>query len=101
MEATASTSTTDIRPFTFDVSDEELEDLRSRIDATKWPDREVDPSQGVQLETIQALADYWATTTTGARSRSASRRCRTSSPRSTGSTSTSSTSAPSTRTRCR
>jgi pimeloyl-ACP methyl ester carboxylesterase len=61
MEATASTSTTDIRPFTFDVSDEELDDLRSRINATKWPDREVDPSQGVQLETIQALAGYWGT----------------------------------------
>jgi pimeloyl-ACP methyl ester carboxylesterase len=61
MEATASTSTTEIRPFTFDVSDEELDDLRSRINATKWPDREVDPSQGVQLETIQALADYWGT----------------------------------------
>jgi pimeloyl-ACP methyl ester carboxylesterase len=60
MEATAST-TTEIRPFTFDVSDEELDDLRSRVEATKWPDREVDPSQGVQLETIQALADYWAT----------------------------------------
>jgi len=61
MEATAATSaTTDIRPFTFEVSDEELEDLRSRVKATKWPDREVDPSQGVQLETIQALADYWA-----------------------------------------
>ena len=61
MEATASTSTTEIRPFTLDVSDEELDDLRSRINATKWPDREVDPSQGVQLETIQALADYWGT----------------------------------------
>ncbi len=61
MEATASTSTTEIRPFTFDVSDEELEDLRSRIESTNWPDREVDPSQGVHLETIQALADYWAT----------------------------------------
>ena len=59
--ATASTSTTDIRPFTFEVSDEELEDLRSRINATKWPDREVDPSQGVQLEMIQALAGYWGT----------------------------------------
>ena len=33
----------------------------SRINATKWPDREVDDSQGVQLETIQALAEYWAT----------------------------------------
>jgi pimeloyl-ACP methyl ester carboxylesterase len=61
MEATASTSTTEIRPFTFEVSDEELDDLRSRINATKWPDREVDPSQGVQLETIQALAGYWGT----------------------------------------
>ncbi|HET6998447.1 MAG TPA: alpha/beta fold hydrolase [Solirubrobacterales bacterium] len=50
-----------IRPFTFDVSDQELTDLRNRIDATRWPDREVDPSQGVQLETMQALAEYWAT----------------------------------------
>ena len=59
MEATT-TSKTEIRPFTFEVSDQELTDLRSRIKATRWPDREVDPSQGVQLETIQALADYWA-----------------------------------------
>src|SRR6188472_1917212 len=59
MEATT-TSETEIRPFTFEVSDEELTDLRSRIKATRWPDRELDPSQGVQLETIQALADYWA-----------------------------------------
>ena len=49
-----------IRPFTFEVSDEELADLRRRIEATKWPDRETDPSQGVRLETIQALAAYWA-----------------------------------------
>jgi len=64
MEATASTKSAtgeEIREFTFEVSDEELEDLRSRIKATKWPDREVDPSQGVQLATIQALADYWST----------------------------------------
>jgi pimeloyl-ACP methyl ester carboxylesterase len=63
METTASTERAageDIRPFTFEVSDEELDDLRNRINATKWPDREVDPSQGVQLGTIQALADYWA-----------------------------------------
>ena len=50
-----------IRPFTIDVPDEQLDDLRSRVNATRWPDREADPSQGVQLETIQALADYWAT----------------------------------------
>jgi hypothetical protein len=59
MEATT-TSKTEIRPFTVEVSDEELTDLRNRIEATRWPDRGVDPSQGVQLETIQPLADYWA-----------------------------------------
>src|SRR5215813_363728 len=59
MEA-ASASTTEIRPFTFEVTDEELDDLRSRVKATNWPDAETDPSQGVQLETIKALADYWA-----------------------------------------
>src|SRR3954447_26315965 len=52
---------TEIHRFEFDVSDDELTELRSRIDATKWPDRETDPSQGVQLDTIQALAAYWAT----------------------------------------
>jgi pimeloyl-ACP methyl ester carboxylesterase len=62
MEATASKSAsgTEIREFAFDVSEEQLEDLRNRIRATRWPDAEVDPSQGVQLETIQALAEYWA-----------------------------------------
>jgi pimeloyl-ACP methyl ester carboxylesterase len=63
MEAKASTKSAtgeEVHEFTFDVSDEQLDDLRSRIKATQWPDREVDPSQGVQLETAQALADYWA-----------------------------------------
>jgi pimeloyl-ACP methyl ester carboxylesterase len=50
-----------IRPFIIDVPEEELTDLRSRINATKWPDRETDASQGVQLATIQALASYWGT----------------------------------------
>jgi pimeloyl-ACP methyl ester carboxylesterase len=50
-----------IRPFNIDVSEEELTDLRSRINATRWPDRETDASQGVQLATIQALASYWGT----------------------------------------
>src|SRR5438067_12091128 len=50
-----------IRPFTIDVPDEELTDLRSRINATRWPDRETDASQGVQLATIQARASYWGT----------------------------------------
>jgi len=50
-----------IRPFRVDVPQAALDDLRRRIAATRWPDREVDPSQGVRLETIQALARYWAT----------------------------------------
>ena len=50
-----------IRPFTVEASDEELADLRRRVAATRWPDRETDPSQGVRLDTIQALASYWAT----------------------------------------
>jgi pimeloyl-ACP methyl ester carboxylesterase len=52
-----------IRPFHFKASEEALGDLRRRINATKWPDRETvtDASQGVQLATVQALARYWAT----------------------------------------
>jgi pimeloyl-ACP methyl ester carboxylesterase len=60
MSATVKTAA-EIRPFTIDVPEAQLDDLHSRIKATRWPDREVDESQGVQLETIQALADYWAT----------------------------------------
>src|SRR5256714_4689848 len=58
-DVAASSDGVAIRPFTIDVPEEELTDLRSRINATKWPDRETDPSQGVQLATIQALASYW------------------------------------------
>src|SRR3954471_20954366 len=54
-------SSNEIRPFHVDVPEDGREALRSRVGATRWPDREVDPSQGVQLETIQALADYWST----------------------------------------
>ena len=53
-----------IRPFgSVNVPEEALVDLRRRIAATRWPDRETvtDASQGVQLATIQALARYWAT----------------------------------------
>ena len=52
-----------IRSFDFDFPDSELTELRERINATKWPDRETVPdlSQGVQLTTMQRLADYWAT----------------------------------------
>src|SRR3954466_3507113 len=58
----AADSTT-IRPFRVSVPEEELIELRRRINATRWPDRETvpDQSQGVQLATVQALARYWAT----------------------------------------
>ena len=58
-----------IRPFHVDVPEAELTELRRRINATKWPERETvtDASQGVQLATMQALASYWGRNTTGAR----------------------------------
>lgn len=53
---------TAIRPFQVDVPEEELTELRRRIKATRWPERETvnDQSQGVELETTQRLARYWA-----------------------------------------
>ena len=56
-------SATEIRPFHVDIAEEELVDLRRRIAATRWPEKEPvdDQSQGVQLATIQALARYWET----------------------------------------
>ena len=59
----SATDPTAIRPFRFTASKEAVDDLRRRINATKWPERETvtDASQGVQLATIQALASYWAT----------------------------------------
>jgi pimeloyl-ACP methyl ester carboxylesterase len=54
---------TAIRPFTFEVPEAELEELRARIAATRWPEKEPvdDLSQGVQLAAIEALARYWGT----------------------------------------
>jgi len=51
-----------IRPFHFKASEKELADLRKRIVATRWPERELvgDATQGVQLATMKKLADYWA-----------------------------------------
>jgi pimeloyl-ACP methyl ester carboxylesterase len=51
---------TSIRPFKYHASDAELADLKRRIAATKWPDRETvnDDTQGVQLATMRKLADY-------------------------------------------
>jgi pimeloyl-ACP methyl ester carboxylesterase len=52
-----------IRPFEFRASDEDLADLKRRIEATRWPERELvgDGTQGVQLALMQKLANYWAT----------------------------------------
>src|SRR4051794_7922588 len=52
-----------IRPFRVDIPQADLDDLRRRIAATRWPEREnvADASQGVQRATMQALARYWAT----------------------------------------
>ncbi|MFZ2032516.1 MAG: epoxide hydrolase, partial [Candidatus Dormiibacterota bacterium] len=53
----------EVRPFHIEVSNEDIADLRRRIAATRWPDRETvtDDSQGVRLEVMQDLARYWAT----------------------------------------
>jgi Epoxide hydrolase N terminus len=60
--STAETAT-EIRPFQVAISDEALEDLRRRIAATQWPEKETvgDSSQGVPLAPMQELAHYWAT----------------------------------------
>jgi pimeloyl-ACP methyl ester carboxylesterase len=57
------TEATAIRPFHIEVPEEQLAELRRRIDATRWPSKELvdDRSQGVQLATMQALARYWTT----------------------------------------
>jgi pimeloyl-ACP methyl ester carboxylesterase len=57
----AEPTTTEIRPFRVGFPDEDVNELRSRIAATRWPSRELitDRSQGVQLEAIQEVARYW------------------------------------------
>ena len=62
-EETMVATATAVRPFSVHIPDEALVDLRSRLAATRWPNKELvaDRSQGVQLATIQALARYWAT----------------------------------------
>jgi pimeloyl-ACP methyl ester carboxylesterase len=61
--STAVETRTDIRSFQIEFPEEQLEDLRRRVAATRWPAEELvsDRSQGVQLATIQALARYWTT----------------------------------------
>src|SRR5215510_4189660 len=57
------TDKTTIRPFRFEAADAELDEMRRRIKATRFPEKETaaDFSQGVQLAFMQALARYWAT----------------------------------------
>src|SRR3954468_6815953 len=52
-----------IRPFSIDVPEQDLDDLRRRITATRWPEKETvdDASQGVRLQTMRGLASHWAT----------------------------------------
>ncbi|MGM0836339.1 MAG: epoxide hydrolase family protein [Bacillota bacterium] len=52
-----------IRPFHVSIPEEELNELRQRINATRWPDQETvsDTSQGLQLATMKKLARYWST----------------------------------------
>ena len=59
--ATAANAESSIRPFNVSFPDDDLIDLRRRVAATRWPERETvnDTSQGVQLATMQQLASYW------------------------------------------
>ena len=52
-----------IRPFQIDVAQEAVDDMRRRIAATRWPERETvaDDSQGVPLATMEELTRYWGT----------------------------------------
>jgi pimeloyl-ACP methyl ester carboxylesterase len=62
-DTTTESAETEIRPFRVEVPERELEDLRRRIEATRWPTAELvaDRSQGVQLAVAQELARYWTT----------------------------------------
>lgn len=64
LSAQSASGATGIRPFHVHFSDAALDDMRKRIKATRWPDRESvsDGSQGVPLEMIEPLATYWAST---------------------------------------
>jgi len=61
--SSAQASATEIRPFHVNIPQKKLDDLKRRILATQWPEKETvaDQSQGVPLATMQELANYWAT----------------------------------------
>jgi pimeloyl-ACP methyl ester carboxylesterase len=62
-DTTTASAESAVRPFRIEVPQGEIDELRRRIDATRWPTRELvtDRSQGVQLATLQELARYWTT----------------------------------------
>jgi pimeloyl-ACP methyl ester carboxylesterase len=62
MSSTAETAI-EIRPFQVEIPKEKIDELRRRVAAVRWPSKELveDRSQGVQLATLMALADYWTT----------------------------------------
>src|SRR6476620_9457260 len=62
-DTTSASAETSVRPFRFEAPEREIEELRRRIDATRWPTMELvaDRSQGVQLAATQELARYWTT----------------------------------------
>jgi pimeloyl-ACP methyl ester carboxylesterase len=62
-DTTTASAETAVRPFRIEVPRVDLDELRRRIDATRWPTRELvtDRTQGVQLAALQHLARYWAT----------------------------------------
>jgi hypothetical protein len=95
--------TTEIRPFRIEVPQGELDDLRRRIAATRWPSRELvgDRSQGVQLAAVRELARYWQTDHDWRAGEARLNALPQSTTRSTGWTSTSSTCAHRTPVRCR
>ncbi len=82
-----------MRPFTIDVPESELDDLRERLARTRWPEtghgRRVDP--GVPLDYARELCEYWRTATTGGAARPSSTRSRSSAPGSTAAATTAST----------
>jgi pimeloyl-ACP methyl ester carboxylesterase len=62
MSGTTLDTATEVRLFHVEIPEEDLADLRRRIEGTRWPEKETvtDATQGVQLATMQALAGYWA-----------------------------------------
>ena len=89
-------------PFTLDIPQADLDDLRDRLDRARWPDElPGDVDDGIKQSYVRSLYDYWRNGTTGGRPRRGSTPIRSSRPRSTARTSTSSTSARPSRTPCR